>query len=125
MHCLKLHHTKLDLVPAKSLYGYEFVKADGLNKPIVSDGTVVTYYYKNKNEEHTHTWSAWKYNNDAVYNSSSDYKDGTQTRTCSACGESETKDSIMEHIAEPLHRTISIFKESEKLMFPSSRTYNS
>lgn len=85
--------TKLDLVPAKSLYGYEFVKADGLNKPIVSDGTVVTYYYKNKNEEHTHTWSAWKYNNDAVYNSSSDYKDGTQTRTCSACGESETKEA--------------------------------
>lgn len=40
---------------------------------------------------HTHTWSAWKYNNDAVYNSSSDYKDGTQTRTCCACGESETK----------------------------------
>ena len=46
--------TKLDLTPAKSLYGYEFVKVDGLNKPIVSDGTVVTYYYKNKNEEHTH-----------------------------------------------------------------------
>jgi len=85
--------TKLDLTPAKSLYGYEFVKADGLNKPIVSDGTVVTYYYKNKNEEHTHTWSAWKYNNDAVYNSSSDYKDGTQTRTCSTCGESETKEA--------------------------------
>ncbi len=40
--------TKLDLTPAKSLYGYEFVKADGLNTPIVSDGTVVTYYYKNK-----------------------------------------------------------------------------
>ena len=85
--------TKLDLTPAKKLYDYEFVKADGLNKPIVSDGTVVTYYYKNKNEEHTHTWSAWKYNNDAVYNSSSDYKDGTQTRTCSACGESETKEA--------------------------------
>ena len=85
--------TKLNLTPAKSLYGYEFVKADGLNTPIVSDGTVVTYYYKNKNEEHTHTWSAWKYNNDAVYNSSSDYKDGTQTRTCSACGESETKEA--------------------------------
>ena len=85
--------TKLDLTPAKSLYGYEFVKADGLNKPIVSDGTVVTYYYKNKNEEHTHTWSAWKYNNDAVYNSSSDYKDGTQIRTCSACGKSETKEA--------------------------------
>ena len=40
--------TKLNLTPAKSLYGYEFVKADGLNTPIISDGTVVTYYYKNK-----------------------------------------------------------------------------
>ena len=40
--------TKLDLTPAKTLYDYEFVKADGLNEPIVSDGTVVTYYYKNK-----------------------------------------------------------------------------
>lgn len=85
--------TKLDLTPAKTLYDYELIKVDGLNKPIVSDGTVVTYYYKNKNEEHTHTWSDWKYNNDAVYNSSSDYKDGTQTRTCSACGESETKEA--------------------------------
>ena len=85
--------TKLDLTPAKTLYDYEFIKVDGLNKPIVSDGTVVTYYYKNKNEEHTHTWSAWKYNNDAVYNSSSDYKDGTQTRTCSTCGGSETKEA--------------------------------
>ena len=85
--------TKLDLTPAKTLYDYEFVKADGLNKPIVSDGTVVTYYYKNKTENHTHTWSDWHYNNDAVYNSSSDYKDGTQTRSCSACGESETKEA--------------------------------
>ena len=40
--------TKLDLTPAKTLYDYEFVKADGLNEPIVSDGTVVTYYYKSK-----------------------------------------------------------------------------
>ena len=46
--------TKLDLTPAKTLYDYEFIKVDGLNKPIVSDGTVVTYYYKNKNEEYTH-----------------------------------------------------------------------
>ena len=46
--------TKLDLTPAKTLYDYEFIKVDGLNKPIVSDGMVVTYYYKNKNEEHTH-----------------------------------------------------------------------
>lgn len=36
------------MTPAKSLYGCEFVKADGLNEPIVSDGTVVTYYYKKK-----------------------------------------------------------------------------
>lgn len=43
--------TKLDLTPAKTLYDYEFIKVDGLNKPIVSDGTVVTYYYKNKIEE--------------------------------------------------------------------------
>ena len=85
--------TKLDLTPAKTLYDYEFVKADGLNKPIVSDGTVVTYYYKSKTENHTHTWSDWHYNNDAVYNSSSNYKDGTQTRTCSVCGESETKEA--------------------------------
>lgn len=42
---------------------------------------------------HTHTWSDWHYNNDAVYNSSSNYKDGTQTRTCSVCGESETKEA--------------------------------
>ena len=40
--------TKLKLTPPKSLYGYDFVKADGLNTPIVSDGTVITYYYKNK-----------------------------------------------------------------------------
>ena len=83
--------TKLDLTPAKTLYDYEFVKADGLNEPIVSDGTVVTYYYKNKNVEHEHTYSSWKYNNNAVYNSSTDYTDGTATRTCSECGKSETK----------------------------------
>ena len=40
--------TKLNLTPPKSLYGYDFVKADGLNTPVVSDGTVITYYYKNK-----------------------------------------------------------------------------
>ncbi|WP_288527704.1 M64 family metallopeptidase [uncultured Eubacterium sp.] len=40
--------SKLDLTPAKTLYDYEFVKADGLNEPVVSDGTVVTYYYKSK-----------------------------------------------------------------------------
>ena len=39
---------------------------------------------------HTHTWGEWKYNNDAVYNSPTDYKNGTQTRTCTTCGENET-----------------------------------
>lgn len=39
---------------------------------------------------HTHAWSDWIYNGDAVYNSSSDYKNGTQTRTCNSCGEEET-----------------------------------
>ena len=65
--------TKLDLTPAKKLYDYEFVKADGLNEPIVSDGTVVTYYYKIKRRTHSHLVRL-EYNNDAVYNSSSDYK---------------------------------------------------
>lgn len=42
---------------------------------------------------HVHTWSEWTYNNDAVYNSSKDYKDGTASRHCTAegCDETETK----------------------------------
>ena len=39
---------------------------------------------------HEHTYGTWVYNGDAVYNSSSDYKNGTQTRKCTVCGESET-----------------------------------
>lgn len=39
---------------------------------------------------HEHTYGAWVYNGDAEYTSSSDYKNGTQTRICSVCGESET-----------------------------------
>lgn len=31
---------------------------------------------------HVHTWSEWTYNNDAVYVSKTDYKDGTATRKC-------------------------------------------
>lgn len=42
-------------------------------------------------ETHTHTWGEWTYNGDAVYVSSSNYTDGTATRTCSGCGETETK----------------------------------
>lgn len=33
-------------------------------------------------ETHQHTWSEWTYNNDAVYVSKTNYKDGTATRTC-------------------------------------------
>lgn len=40
---------------------------------------------------HVHSWGEWTYNNDAVYVSSKDYKDGTATRRCAICGETETK----------------------------------
>ncbi len=51
-----------------------------------------------KEEEHTHTWGDWTYNNDATYTSSSVHTDGTATRHCegkladgSDCTETETK----------------------------------
>lgn len=40
--------------------------------------------------EHIHNYGEWVYHGNAVYNSSSDYKNGTQTRVCSVCGEEET-----------------------------------
>lgn len=40
---------------------------------------------------HTHTWSNWTYNGDAVYVNKSNYTDGTITRRCSGCGETETQ----------------------------------
>ncbi len=40
---------------------------------------------------HVHSWGEWTYNNDAVYVSSKNYKDGTATRRCDTCGETETK----------------------------------
>ena len=48
---------------------------------------------KTEQAEHTHTWSEWNYNGDAVYNSSKDYKNGTRTHTCSVCGVSETEEA--------------------------------
>lgn len=48
---------------------------------------------KTEQAEHTHTWSEWNYNSDAVYNSSKDYKNGTRTHTCSVCGVSETEEA--------------------------------
>ena len=47
---------------------------------------------KTDKPSHTHTYGEWVYNNDAQYVSSSDYKNGTATRTCTECGESETKE---------------------------------
>lgn len=37
-----------------------------------------------------HSYGQWTYNGDAEYISSSDYKNGTQTRICSVCGAEET-----------------------------------
>mgnify|MGYP002510615359 CR=1 FL=1 len=37
-----------------------------------------------------HSYGQWTYNGDAEYVSSINYKNGTQTRTCSVCGEEET-----------------------------------
>ena len=51
----------------------------------------ITFVPLLERKEHNHTYSSWKYNNDAKYNSKTDYTDGTATRTCSECGESETK----------------------------------
>lgn len=45
-------------------------------------GATKTETLPKKEETHVHTWSEWKYNNDAVYVSKTNYKDGTATRTC-------------------------------------------
>lgn len=37
-----------------------------------------------------HSYGQWKYNGDSEFVSSSDYKNGTQTRICTLCGEEET-----------------------------------
>lgn len=40
---------------------------------------------------HVHSWGEWTYNGDAEYTSAKVYKDGTATRRCDTCGETETK----------------------------------
>ncbi|MDO4364076.1 MAG: M64 family metallopeptidase, partial [Clostridia bacterium] len=77
-------------VPINSTYtlrnpeisGYTLVgnSVGGNSVKITEANTDITYYYRDKNSSHTHTWSDWKYNNDAVYNSKTDYTDGTATR---------------------------------------------
>lgn len=54
-------------------------------------GATKTEELPKKEETHTHTWSDWTYNGDAEYTSSTVYKDGTATRKCTECGETETK----------------------------------
>lgn len=81
----------------ENLINIYYVRNSSEWKNIISDGETglenATVHCSFNCVSNGHTWSDWKYNNDAVYNSSSDYKDGTQTRTCSACGESETKEA--------------------------------
>ena len=38
-----------------------------------------------------HKFGDWKYNGDAVYTSASNYQNGTETATCSVCGETKTQ----------------------------------
>ena len=98
--------TKLDLTPAKTLFDYKFVKADGLNKPIVSDGTVVTYYYKNKNEEHTHnlTLVAAKAATCTTAGNSAYYTcDGCDKWFADATGSVEITDKTSVKIPDPGH----------------------
>lgn len=47
-------------------------------------------YTADETPELGHNYGQWVYNGDAEFTSSSSYKNGTQTRTCSVCGESET-----------------------------------
>ena len=98
--------TKLDLTLAKTLYDYEFIKVDGLNKPIVSDGTVVTYYYKNKNEEHTHnlTLVAAKAATCTTAGNSAYYTcDGCDKWFADATGSVEITDKTSVKIPDPGH----------------------
>lgn len=45
-------------------------------------------------ETHVHTWSEWKYNGDAKWDATAKVgTNGTQTRTCTECGETETKEA--------------------------------
>ena len=108
--------TKLDLTPAKKLYDYEFVKADGLNKPIVSDGTVVTYYYKNKNEEHTHnlTLVAAKAATCTTAGNSAYYTcDGCDKWFADATGSVEITDKTSVKIPAPGHTTGTEWKSDD------------
>ena len=61
-----------------------------------------------------HSYGQWTYNGDAVYNSSSDYKNGTQTRTCTVCGSEETVEAP--NTALLRRRGVSLTLESSIIM---------
>lgn len=45
-------------------------------------------------EAHVHTWGEWKYNGDAKWDATAKVgTNGTQTRTCTECGKTETKEA--------------------------------
>ena len=73
------------------LYGYTFVRADGLDQMVTSRGLNVTYYYAKQAEEHI--WSEW-----SVTAKPTASANGEKKRTCSVCGESETE--IIEKFAK-------------------------
>ena len=73
------------------LYGYTFVRADGLDQMVTSRGLNVTYYYAKQAEEHI--WSEW-----SVTAKPTASTNGEKKRTCSVCGESETE--IIEKFAK-------------------------
>lgn len=50
-----------------------------------SNRNITLISFEGDDPVHEHSWSEWVYNNDAV-----DEHNGTRTRTCSECGESET-----------------------------------
>ncbi len=81
----------------KNLMDIYYVRNSNEWKNIVSAGETglesATVHCSFECVSNGHIWSDWHYNNDAVYNSSSDYTNGTQTRTCTVCGESETTEA--------------------------------
>ncbi|MDO4379001.1 MAG: InlB B-repeat-containing protein [Erysipelotrichia bacterium] len=89
----------LDAINSELSKEYELIgwKIDGENGETLKPGDIfvvygnITFVPLLERKEQNHTYSSWKYNNDAVYNSKTDYTDGTATRTCSKCGTSETK----------------------------------
>ncbi|MCM1115441.1 MAG: cohesin domain-containing protein [Clostridium sp.] len=69
-----------------------------VNAPTCTDKGYTTYtcsrcgnsYIDNEVSASGHSYGQWTYNGNAEFVSSSNYKNGTQTRTCAVCGEEET-----------------------------------